>query len=283
METLHLPKQQYAPQKEASQSLSNNSESVADFTQDKDAQNLSQKEALIEDIATPSKPECVDDFLEKAKNEFQIFSGILAQNRELLYRALAYSYQYSQLVSEERLKEIALDRGFKANDFCKRHIRNKLIIDLACQEAVIEYPNLKDRKKIYTKVLDRLYEKDLSFDEALELLKKEGIENIARGKEKSSHLTDESKTEDDNGIAKNDDVSKDNNVTEEQKIIMKALFDNRKTNGIKANDCILLVLDGEVRYITREDILKDFEEFLSKKRSSVNGEPYKVLIEAPSD
>lgn len=277
METLHLPKQQYAPQKEAFRSLSNNSESVADFTQDKDAQNLSQKEALIEDMATPSKPECVDDFLKKAKNEFQKFSGILAQNRELLYCALAYSYQYSQLVSEERLKEIALDRGFKANDFCNRHIRNKLIIDLACQEAVIEYPNLKDRKKIYTKVLDRLYEKNLSFDEALELLKKEGIEKIARGKERSSAPLS---TQNDAEIS---DSSEENNVTEEQKIIMDTLFDNRRKNGIKAKDCILLVLDGEVRYITRKDILNDFEDFLGKKRVSVSGEPYEVLIEAPSD
>ena len=278
METLHLPKQQYAPQKEASQSLSNNSESVADFTQDKDAQNLSPKKASIEDTATPCKSDSADDFLKKAKNEFQIFSGILAQNRELLYRALAYSYQYSQLVSEERLKEIALDRGFKANDFCSRHIRNKLIIDLACQEAVIEYPNLKDRKKIYTKVLDRLYEKNLSFDEALELLKKEGIEKIARGKERSSSPLS---TQNDAEIG---DSSEENNVTEEQKIIMDTLFDNNEKNGIKAKNCILWVSRGEVRYITREDILKDFEEILSNQRSgSVSGEPYEVLIEAPSD
>ncbi len=235
---------------------------------------------------TPSvqNNDAVRNFLKEASTNFQEAASFMTQYREKLYLALANAYQYSKDISEEALLEDAKKINPQKSPTIKdTHSRNKLVIEMAYHDTGRDYPNLGDRKKIYTMVLDKLCEKNLTFDEALGLLKKEGIENIARGKEKSSHLTDESKTEDDNGIAKNDDVSKDNNVTEEQKIIMKALFDNRKTNGIKANDCILLVLDGEVRYITREDILKDFEEFLSKKRSSVNGEPYKVLIEAPSD
>ena len=273
METLHLPKQQYAPQKEISRSLSNNSGAVADFTQDKDAQNLSQKEALIEDIATPSKPECVDDFLEKASNEFQNFSGVLFQNREMLYKALAYAYRYSRDVSNEELKRKATERGVKVGEIADCRDKNRIVIELVCQRAAKKYPNLPDRKKIYRMLLNRLWDEDLSFEEVVDRLNSEGIEKIARGKERSSSPLS---TQNDAEIG---DSSEDNNITEEQKIIMDTLFDNNEKNGIKAKNCILWVSRGEVRYITREDILKDFEEFLS----SANGEPYEVLIEAPSD
>ena len=235
---------------------------------------------------TPSvqNNDAVRNFLKNASTNFHEAASFVMQYREKLYLALANAYQYSKDIPKEALLEDAKKKNLQKSPTIKdTHSRNKLVIEMAYYDTGRDYPNLRDRKKIYTMVLDKLCEKNLTFDEALELLKKEGIENIARGKEKSSHLTDESKTEDDNGIAKNDDVSKEKKVKEEQKIIMKALFDNRKANGIKANDCILSVLGGEVRYITRKDVLKDFEDFLSKKRVSVNGKPYEVLIEAPSD
>lgn len=147
-------------------------------------------ETLTDDSLSPSKTAYVDSLLEKACNEFKNFSGILTRSREMIYRALAYAYRYSKLASDEKLKQYASERGVKVKKLCNCHMRNKLVIELACQGAVIEYPNFQDRKKIYTMLLDKLCSEDLSFDDVVARLKADGIENIARGKTTSNAALD---------------------------------------------------------------------------------------------
>ena len=265
--------QESAIKTETTVSSTANSASVSDSAQANSDQILSQEHTSTEDSATPCESDSADDLLEKACNEFQNFSGVLFQNREMLYKALAYAYRYSRDVSNEELKRKATERGVKVGEIADCRDKNRIVIELVCQRAAKKYPNLPDRKKIYRMLLNRLWDEDLSFEEVVDRLNSEGIEKIARGKERSSSPLS---TQNDAEIG---DSSEDNNITEEQKIIMDTLFDNNEKNGIKAKNCILWVSRGEVRYITREDILKDFEEFLS----SANGEPYEVLIEAPSD
>lgn len=122
---------------ETTASRTDASASVADLSQ----------QALIGNITTPCETASVNGLLEKACDEFKNFSGILTRSREMIYRALAYAYRYSKLASDEQLKQYASERGVKVKKLCNGHIRNKLVIELACQGAVIEYPNFQDRKK----------------------------------------------------------------------------------------------------------------------------------------
>lgn len=157
---------------ETTASRTDASASVADLSQ----------QALIGNITTPCESDSADDLLEKACNEFQNFSGVLFQNREMLYKALAYAYRYSRDASNEELKLKATERGVKVGEIADCRDKNRIVIELVCQRAAMEYPNLPDRKKIYRMLLNRLWDEDLSFEEVVDRLNSEGIEKIARRK-----------------------------------------------------------------------------------------------------
>ncbi len=174
--------QESAIKTETTVSSTANSASVSDSAQANSDQILSQEHTSTEDSATPCESDSADDLLEKACNEFQNFSGVLFQNREMLYKALAYAYRYSRDASNEELKLKATERGVKVGEIADCRDKNRIVIELVCQRAAMEYPNLPDRKKIYRMLLNRLWEEDLSFEEVVDRLNSEGIEKIARRK-----------------------------------------------------------------------------------------------------
>ncbi len=174
--------QESAIKTETTVSSTANSASVSDSAQANSDQILSQEQTSTEDSATPCESDSADDLLEKACNEFQNFSGVLFQNREMLYKALAYAYRYSRDASNEELKLKATERGVKVGEIADCRDKNRIVIELVCQRAAMEYPNLPDRKKIYRMLLNRLWEEDLSFEEVVDRLNSEGIEKIARRK-----------------------------------------------------------------------------------------------------